>query len=126
MKSIYKFAKDNGLPRSSVHAKAQSLGMETANGLSDEDQERLLKEFGRTPVMEAPSAMTLIPPSSVVPEIVDPVEMTFRDSQTQENYTRYMKGVGAATQQRVGQLEHFTTSYAQDAFAQVFADIDMA
>lgn len=125
MKSIYKFAKDNGLPRSSVHAKAQSLGMETSNGLSDDDQEVLLREFGKTPVMESPSSMVLRPPSSICPEIVDPAEVTGLDLQTQKQYNQYMTGVTASTQQRIGQLQHNLMAHAQATFAQVYADIDM-
>jgi hypothetical protein len=43
--SLHSFAKAHNLPKSSLHRKAQTLGIDTSNGLAPRDQQRLLAEF---------------------------------------------------------------------------------
>ncbi|HEY9881483.1 MAG TPA: hypothetical protein V6D29_23720 [Leptolyngbyaceae cyanobacterium] len=45
--SLHAFAKQHDLPKSSVHSRAQSLGIDTSNGLNYEAQTLLLREFGK-------------------------------------------------------------------------------
>jgi hypothetical protein len=125
VKSIYRFAKEHGLPRSTVHAKAQALNINTANGLDEASQHRLLIEFRKNEITEAPGAMVLRSPSSICPDVVDPGEIVLElEGDGQAAYNRYMNGVTAVSQKRVAQLQNFASAYAQNAFAQVFADID--
>jgi hypothetical protein len=45
--SLHAFAKQHGLPKSSVHSRAQALGINTSNGLDYNAQTLLLQEFGK-------------------------------------------------------------------------------
>jgi hypothetical protein len=126
MKTLYAFAKENGLPRSSVHARAKELGIDTANKLSDEDQLALLVEFGKEPKVEDPQSMGLLPPSSIVPDIVEPGEIMLPGGQGEMTYQQYIAGAQSNAQHRTGTLNNMAMAYAQGRFAQVFADIDMA
>lgn len=126
IKSLYAFAKENGLPRSSVHAKAKSLGMDTSKGLSTDDQDALLAEFGKLPEASDPGAMTLSAPSSIIPDVVDPNEITAFDFGDGSDYRQYRQGVDLNSRHRIGALQGAAATYAQGRFAQVFAEIDMA
>lgn len=45
--SLHGFCKTHDLPKSSVYRRCQDLGIETSNGLTDEDCKTLLHEFGK-------------------------------------------------------------------------------
>ncbi|MBD2261090.1 hypothetical protein [Pseudanabaena sp. FACHB-2040] len=45
--SLHRFCKTHDLPKASVHRRAQTLGLDTSDGLDDAAQAKLLKEFGR-------------------------------------------------------------------------------
>lgn len=47
--SVYGFCKENRLPKTSVLRRCQELGIETSEGLTPEDCDRLLIEFGKKP-----------------------------------------------------------------------------
>jgi hypothetical protein len=125
MKTLYAFAKENGLPRSSVHARARDMGIDTANKLSEEDQARLLVEFGKAPKVEEPQPHSLVAPCSIVPDIVEPGAILLPNSGGAMAYQQYIHGAQANAQQRTGALNNMAMAYAQGRFAQVFADIDM-
>lgn len=99
--------------------------METASGLSDEDQKLLLIEFGKAVVTEAPAEMVLRSPSSIVPEVLDPVDVVEFHGVDSKAYQQYMGGIQANQQQRVGVMQHNLVSYAQGRLAEAYADIDM-
>ena len=126
IKSLYAFAKDNGLPRSTVHAKAKALGIDTSKGLASDDQDVLLKEFGKVPSVETAGKMTLSAPSSITPDLLDPDEITPFDFGDGSEYRIYRQGVDLTSKHRVAALQNTAASYAQGRFAQVFAEIDMA
>ena len=62
-KSLHKFCKDNGLAKSSVHAKAKDLGLDTSNGLDSDAQATLLKAFSKVPEPATNYGMVLSAPS---------------------------------------------------------------
>jgi hypothetical protein len=49
--SLHTFCKEHRLPKSSVHRRCQEIGIETSEGLSRADCDRLLVEFGKMPAV---------------------------------------------------------------------------
>jgi len=47
--SLHSFCKDRGLPKSTVHRRCQEMGIDTSDGLTQDDCDRLLEEFGVKP-----------------------------------------------------------------------------
>lgn len=76
--SLHSFCKENGLPKSSVYRRCQEINISTSDGLSESDCDRLLQEFGVTPVVEAEPIDTASN-SAIVP-IVHSVEVVPADS----------------------------------------------
>lgn len=126
IKSLYAFAKENGLPRSSVHAKAKLLGMDTSGGLASDDQQVLLEEFGKVQEPKNAGVMTLSAPSSIIPEVLDPTDINEFDFGDGSEYRQYRQGVDLTSRHRIGAIQGAAATYAQGRFAQVFAEIDMA
>ncbi|HEY9734909.1 MAG TPA: hypothetical protein V6D06_01460, partial [Trichocoleus sp.] len=53
MRTLHNFCQGHNLPKSSVHRQAQAMGISTTNGLSDDDQRRLLEVFKPEAVEQA-------------------------------------------------------------------------
>ena len=56
--SLHKFCKDNGIPKTSAYERCKLLDIATRDGLSDDDQQVLLREFGKAVEAEVPTAST--------------------------------------------------------------------
>lgn len=76
--SLHSFCKEHNLPKSSVYRRAQELNIPTSDGLSEQDCDRLLQEFGVTPVIEA-TPIDHASTSAIIP-VVHTVEVVSADS----------------------------------------------
>lgn len=71
MKSLHSFAKEYNLPKSTVHNRAKSLGIDTSNGLGEEEVKALkhsfnLKDNYQEPVYNVPtSAIAVLEPDQI-------------------------------------------------------------
>lgn len=77
--SLHSFCKDNELPKASVHRKCQELKIDTSEGLSKEDCDRLLVEFGKKAVIEGKPEDISTTAGDIVP-VVHEVEVVAADS----------------------------------------------
>lgn len=144
--SLHAFCKEHGLAKSSVHRKAQELGIITADGLSAGDCDRLLVEFGKVPVVgdvvEAelvdrysnPSALAVLPQlqevqsdMAIAPRIqpkaisYDTTELDVAARLNQESMEFNTNAMGAQLIEQMKQIGRLHAAQARAAYAHTVA-----
>lgn len=112
--SLSEFCKNNNLAKSSVYRKCQSLGINAANGLTDEDCDRLKREFGVGAMILRPSTSIDIPNVGAAPSIAS--DLSHVDAARQQ--------AAALTGASAERLQEFLDGYAQHRVMGAIASID--
>jgi hypothetical protein len=143
MKTLHAFCKEYGLPKSSVHRKAQEMNIDTSTGISKADCDRLLEAFGKKAIVQ-PSVVdvsvssTAIVPLSTTVEIVPTEDLIVRkiqpqilsydttelDIATDLNFETQEFNLAAFEAQMIEQARQrarLTASRAKQVYAQTFA-----
>jgi hypothetical protein len=112
--SLSEFCKNNNLAKSSVYRKCQAIGIKAVNGLTEEDCDRLKREFGVGAMILRPSTSIDVPTVGVAPSIAS--DLSHIDAAR--------KKAAALTGESAERLQEFLDGYAQHRVMGAIASID--